>query len=529
MTDLDLALRRPGQVLLLERGAASALLERTLAHQRPGRGLLGGALAALGLGADRGEIREERPRVLGLPSLRWTEPDDYGDGYAIVDGVAIFDVQGVLTPEGYYDWWEDRWAGGYAQIGETYAAAQDDERVRAVLGRVNSPGGLVDGCFDLAEDLRARNGANGGKPFWVHASMACSAAYALASSADRILAPREGDVGSIGVVVIHMEMAEWLAEIGIKVEAIQSAPRKTDAAGWKPLSEDARAHLQSVVDQVARRFVAVVEAGRGLSADDIQATEARWFLAEHDDPVMSGLALGLVDEIANERAAFAALVSSLELSGAPAAGAASIQTEETTMSLQDEIAALRARAAKGDAGAKKRLRALNIPIKAAADDEEAETEDEDTEAEREEEDAEGEDKDKAKKGKKGKAAEDDEEAEDDPEDPEAESGDDEEEAEDDEDREPSARAVGTKAGFALLNCKAARGRDGLARQLAAKVANKKLTYGEAKKMLGAAPRGSRLGSAMDGRDRNPGASHGGAKSGQGLAAAVDRLNSKRKR
>lgn len=508
MTDLDLALRRPGQILLLERTHALGLLDRMLTAQRPGRGFLGNALSALGLKPAAGHDIPERPKVLGLPSLPWAENAEQGEGYLIVDGIAVMDVAGVLTPNGYYDWWEDRWVGGYAQIGASFAAAEDDDRVRAVFARVNSPGGLVDGCFDLCDDMASRS-----KPFHVHARMACSAAYAWTSTADRIDAPREGDVGSIGVLITHYDISDMLAEWGIKVEAIQSGAHKTDGAEWKPLTDDARSHLKGVVDQIAKRFVATVEGGRPMTAEQIRATEARWYLAEHDDPEMSGLALGLVDGIATERAAFAALHQSLETSGGSAAGAATTTEEEAEMSLAEQIAALRSKAARGDAAAKRKLKSLGVSLKATSndDDPKSETDEDEPESETDEDDPEAEtDKDEEGKGE---------------DDPEAET--DEEEAEDDEE-EPSARSTGSAAGFALLNCTEAKGREKLAGELARKVGSKKLSYGEARKMLASAPKGSRLGAQMAGRDKSPG-SGGSAAAGsaKGLASAVDRFNAKR--
>lgn len=500
MTDLDLALRRPGQILLLERRHALGMLDRMLTGQRPSRGIIGNALSALGIRPTAGEDMPERPEVLALPVLPWADNAEPGDGYLIVDGVAVIDIAGVMTPNGYYDWWEERWVGGYAQIGASVAAARQDDRVRAIFGRIDSPGGLVDGCFDLCDDLRMGNGANGGKPLHFHARMACSAAYGIAATGDRIVATREGDVGSIGVLITHYDITDMLAEWGIKVEAIQSGARKTDGAEWKPLSDEARAHLKGVVDQIARRFVATVEAGRPMSAEQICATEARWYLAEHDDPEMSGLALGLVDGIATERAAFAALVQSLENSGAIAAGAAFTEEEAEMTTLEQQIAALRAQAARGDANAKKRLKALGVSVKAEKD-EEAETDEEEAETDDEPEgESEGEEK--------------------------AETDDDDEEAEDD-DEEPAANATGSKAGFALLSCDAAKGRDDLAKKLGAKVGAKKLTYGEAKRLLASAPRASRLSASMAGKDKNPGSSPDGSNAGKGLAAAVDRLNARR--
>lgn len=496
-TDLDLVLRSPGSLLLLQRPAAQGLVDRLLAgapERRAQPSLLKRAMTAIGRRVramedddDEGGVQIDRTK-LAMPYVPWAKTIEFGDGYAVVDGVAIIDIRGVLTPEGYIDWWSWEWVGGYAQIEVAIEAARADDRVHAIFLRVYSPGGMVDGCFDLAESIRAGNAKAGGKPVWVHARMACSAAYALASGADRILAPAEGDVGSIGVLIVHWDITGWLAEVGIKIEAIQSGPRKTDGAEWKPLTEDARAHLQGVVDQVARRFVGVVSAGRGLEADAIRAQEARWFLAQHDDETQSGLALGLVDEIASERAAFTALVQSLTAetgtgapasSGSNAAKAARAEETETEMELAAQIAALRDKAKNGDAAAIAELKTLGVSLEAPADepaDEEEET-----------------DKDKDKDG----------------------------------DKEPEASATGSEAGFAVVGSTEAKGREKLAAELGKKVAAGKMTYGEALKMLAAAPKGSRLAESMSGKDRNPGTS-GENKAGAALGAAVDRLNAKRK-
>lgn len=500
--DLDLHLRTPGRLMLLERAACQTLLDRTL-EGRPARsGWLGRLLgstrpAASGDDKDRGE-------TLAMPPIRWASDVEYANGYALVEGIAIIDVEGVMTPEGYFDWWSESFVPGYAQIGEALDAALADTRVRAVLLRVNSPGGLVDGCFDLAARIRAGSKI---KPIWAHCRMACSAAYALASGASRILAPAEADIGSIGVLIMHYDFTQMYAEWGIKVEAIQSGARKTDGADWKPLSDDARTHLVSVVGQVAKSFVGTVVAGRGLTEDAVRAQEARWFLAQHDDPAQSALGLGLVDEIANERVAFAALIQSLSDNAAPGAPdgegstARAEHQEESDMALKDTIAALRAKASKGDKSAEAELKKFGISVTAGDSEAEAEGEDKDTSGAGDEEDDEDDDA--------AEAAADDGEGDE----------------EGDDDKEPEAKATGSNAGFALLGCAEAKGRDGLAKELGRKVAAKTMTYGEAKRLLGSAPKASRLGDAMAGRDRNPGRDGSAAKGG--LGAAVDRLNVKR--
>lgn len=492
MADLDLLLRTPGRVLLLERNAAQALLDRVFEERRAHGGLIGRLTG--GVGRRRPHAEEDR-RIVALPQITWSTDVAEGNGYIVVNGVAVVDVTGVLTPDGFYDWWDDCYYGGYAQIGAAIAAARADDRVRAIFLRINSPGGLTDGCFDLAQAIADGNAKHGGKPIWSSCRMACSAAYALASATDRIVAGAEADVGSIGVYVLSLDFSEYYSEAGIKIEAIQSGARKTDGASWKPLTPDARAKLQGVVDQIARRFFAAVNAGRRLSVDDIAALEGQWFLAQHDDPKQSGLALGLVDQIATEQAAFAALLQSLPSpgpaptgSGSSATTTARTETSETDMTFAEQLADLRSRAAKGDAAAKAELKKLGISPNAAADDSGDDDDDED--------DGDGPKKDEA-----------------------------DDEDEDDDEAEPEAKATGHKAGFALLRHKDAKGRTDLANRLGAKVAEGKLTYGEAAEMLGAAPKSRPLGDAMAGRDRNPGPDGGSSatkSASQELAAAVQR-------
>lgn len=480
MPDLDLVLRTPGTLLLMEPRRARALVDRAF-EERVGRS--GGWLARL-LGRDRGAGSESgegdadaRRDILAQPELLWAQPGEIeeGEGYAIVGGVAVIDICGVLTEEGYYDWWEDRWTGGYRQIGRAIEAARADDRVHGLFLRVNSPGGLADGCFELAERIRAGRAAEGGKPVRAHARLACSAAYALACSADRIVAQRTAEVGSIGVVILHTDMSGMLAEWGLKIEAIQSAARKTVGAPWRPLSDDDRDHFQAIVDEIATWFVATVAAGRGLAAEAIKAQEALWFMAGHSDPKRSGLALGLIDAIGEEREAFAEFMQSL-----------SQAKEEDTMTLAEKIAALKAKADAGDEAAKKKLAALAK----LAESDGMDDDDEDEAA------AEG----------------DEEEDEDEP----AAEGDEEE---DDDEEEPAAKATGSAAGFALLAAPEAKGREALAQRLGRKVAARKLTYSEAKAILAAAPKGRRLDAAMAGRDMNPGADAGGDR--PRAAAAAD--------
>ena len=131
-----------------------------------------------------------------------------------VERIAVVSVIGTLVSRsGYLDA-----ASGllsYGDIGEAIATAMDDPSVRGVILDVDSPGGEVGGLFDLVEQIGAIKAGNG-KPLWAVANEgALSAAYAVASAADRLYVTRTGEVGSIGVVAVHVDESGADAKAGL--------------------------------------------------------------------------------------------------------------------------------------------------------------------------------------------------------------------------------------------------------------------------------------------------------------------------
>ncbi len=118
--------------------------------------------------------------------------------YDVIDGVAVVPISGVLVHGDAYSWWGQT---SYGSIRASLEQAATDAEVRAIVLHVDSPGGEVSGCFDLADRIFAMRDV---KPIAALVDeYACSAAYALASSAEQILAPRTAVIGSIGVITMH--------------------------------------------------------------------------------------------------------------------------------------------------------------------------------------------------------------------------------------------------------------------------------------------------------------------------------------
>lgn len=223
----------------------------------------------------------------------------HGDApYPVVDGIAVIEIAGVLIHRGG---WIGQSSGqtSYEGIAAQIEAATRDPSVRAVALEIDSFGGEVAGVFDLADQIRAlrRN-----KPVWAFvAEHAFSAGYALASQADRILLPRTGSVGSIGVVVMHADLSRQLDQDGVRVTLIHSGQHKVDGNPYEPLPENVHNDIQREIDVLRFLFAETVTAGRAgrLSQDAALATEAANYRGT------GAVAAGLADEVTDLVSGFA--------------------------------------------------------------------------------------------------------------------------------------------------------------------------------------------------------------------------------
>ncbi|WP_296644192.1 S49 family peptidase [Roseinatronobacter sp.] len=224
----------------------------------------------------------------------------HGDApYPVVDGIAVIEISGVLIHRGG---WIGQSSGqtSYEGIAAQIEAAASDPAVRGVALEIDSFGGEVAGVFDLADRIRAIRGT---KPVWAFvAEHAFSAGYTLASQADRILLPRTGAVGSIGVVVLHADMSGQLDQDGLRVTLIHSGRHKVDGNPYQPLPEGVQGDIQREIDVLRFLFTETVASGRAgrLSEDAAMATEAATYRGA------DAVAAGLADEVTDLTRGFAA-------------------------------------------------------------------------------------------------------------------------------------------------------------------------------------------------------------------------------
>jgi signal peptide peptidase SppA len=207
--------------------------------------------------------------------------------YEVENGIAIIPVVGTLVRR-TIGLEAQSGLTSYGLIGERLDAALQDSAVKAILLDIDSPGGEAGGVFDLADKIFS---ARKVKPIWAVANdEAFSAAYAIAAAADRIYLSRTGGVGSIGVIAVHLDQSVAEADAGLKYTAIYAGEHKNDLSPHEPLSDPARAQLQTEVDRVYALHGNVARM-RGIELTAIKETEAALYFGEQS------VAAGLADRI----------------------------------------------------------------------------------------------------------------------------------------------------------------------------------------------------------------------------------------
>jgi len=218
---------------------------------------------------------------LDLQSIALAEP-------TAMPGVAVIPVYGTLVRRTLG---LEAQSGlvSYGRIATQIADARLDPNVSAILLDIDSSGGEAGGAFELADAIYASRGS---KPIWALANDSCfSAAYAIASAADRIFVTRTGGVGSIGVIALHVDQSQADAKDGRVYSAIYAGAHKNDLSPHAPLVDAAKSALQTEVDRIYSMFTHTVARNRQCSADFVRATDASLFFGP--DAVAAGLADGV--------------------------------------------------------------------------------------------------------------------------------------------------------------------------------------------------------------------------------------------
>lgn len=185
--------------------------------------------------------------------------------------------------------------------------ARNDPSVRAVVLRINSPGGSAAASQEIAMMVRSFK-EDTGKPVVVSmGDTAASGGYYISVYADHIVANPSTATGSIGVISQFIYIDGLLEKLGLEMEVVKSGEYKD--LGLEPLSEEERQVMQEILDNMYQQFIAAVAEGRGLSISEVEAMATGQIYTGEQ-----ALELGLVDELGGLDEAVAAAAELAELS-----------------------------------------------------------------------------------------------------------------------------------------------------------------------------------------------------------------------
>lgn len=181
----------------------------------------------------------------------------------IVDNVALIDLAGSVMK------YASSFSDSTSTVGlrQQIRAADRHPDVTQILLRIDSPGGTVPGVAEVYDDLRAAS-----KPVTVYIEdLGASAAYWIASGAERIYANSAARIGSIGVFTLLMDDSQSAERLGLKMHLIATGPFKGLGAEGIPITDGQLAYVRTLVESTFERFQLAIQTGRKLSPDAVKA------------------------------------------------------------------------------------------------------------------------------------------------------------------------------------------------------------------------------------------------------------------
>lgn len=220
--------------------------------------------------------------------------------------VAVIYVEGEMVTDGSP-------GPGYSGAGDVVQQlrrAESDPAIKAIVLRINSPGGSPVAAQDIYSQLRRTTEV---KPVVASMSdMATSAAYYIASACDRIYAAPDSWTGSIGVIWPLQNSSARYEKEGISFYVAKSGSYKDIGADWRGLTDEEKAYVDGLVNETFDRFVNTVATSRHMPVEQVRSLA--------DGRVFTGVKakeLGLIDEIGDLYDAIEAAAQLGDIQGTP--------------------------------------------------------------------------------------------------------------------------------------------------------------------------------------------------------------------
>ncbi len=242
-------------------------------------------------------------------------------------GIEVIPVSGVLVSRGSHIGMCETMTS-YEQLRSQIRNAVADPMVERIVLDIDSSGGSAVGAFELAADIRAMSQQ---KPITgIVNFMAYSGGYLLGSACSELVVSQTSGVGSIGVIASHMDRSKMEEGMGVKVTTVFAGAHKNDLSPHEPLSDQSLKYLNDVVQESYQLFANAVSEYRGMSVQQVMATEAGLYRGQ------AGISAGLADRLQNPQQAVDDLSHSVAVSRANRQGSR-IAVRASALTLQTLI------------------------------------------------------------------------------------------------------------------------------------------------------------------------------------------------
>lgn len=208
------------------------------------------------------------------------------------DKILLIDISGLLTDSPRRGLKSLFGGTDAARLKEELEKAGKDLRIKAVVLRINSPGGMVSGADLMHHEILAFKQEHRVPVIAALMGVAASGGYYVAQAADVIVAQPSGITGSIGVVALKPNLKGLMDKAGVEAEVVKSGPFKDFWSPFKPATPEEKRLMEGLIADFYRRFVEVVAKGRGLETRQVRPlADGRIFTAAQAKE------LGLVDRL----------------------------------------------------------------------------------------------------------------------------------------------------------------------------------------------------------------------------------------
>ncbi|MFA6054030.1 MAG: S49 family peptidase [Thermodesulfovibrionales bacterium] len=249
-------------------------------------------------------LRGEKINIAEIEARTGKKLENKPQTYDIINGSAVIPIEGVIAKK--MNLFMQISGGVSTQLIERdIREALNDNEVAQIILYIDSPGGTVDGTFELANFIFENRGK---KPIIAYTDgMMHSAAYAIGSAADRIyISGDTAALGSIGIVTAHEDISRYEERLGVKTTEIYAGKYKRIASEYAPLSVEGFTTIKERVDYLYSIFVNTIAKFRGVSAEEVlskMSTDVKpYFIGQQ--AIAAGLADGVstLDRLINDKA-----------------------------------------------------------------------------------------------------------------------------------------------------------------------------------------------------------------------------------